>query len=262
MISIFKKLRLKLLNKRKLYGYLAYALGEILLVVIGILLALYINEKSHEYKAKKQSEVFLKEMINDLALDTLYLGKIIPDLQESLNSQQWLLESQDISEQDKVKVITAVSPVNFNFSINDKSFQNIQNSETKLFGYKHLNKDISNYYLSVKRTIDYYISLELKSQTKSSNFEKVVRENLFLNAIEFSDPIQFSSMNDLKITYQPEVRVKVGDFDKIAESLDDIETLNFLNTKFTRFNHIAFIFYLTKMDAQKLIEKINAELKA
>jgi len=262
MLSILRKIRFRMLNSKKFYSYIVYALGEIVLVVIGILLALYINNQSQDYKAKKQTELLLKDMVSDLALDTLYLEKILPKIQESLNSQQWLLESESISEEDRYAVIKAVSPVNFNFSINDKSFQNIQNSQSKLFGYEQLKGEISNYYLSVKKTIEYYKTMELQLQNTPSNFEKVVNKHLFLNAIEFSDPIQFSTMNDLRIKYVPEVRTKIGDFGKIAESLDDIETLNYLNKKFTRFNHVVFILNMTKIDAERLIEKINAELES
>ncbi|WP_100629051.1 DUF6090 family protein [Algoriphagus formosus] len=43
MISLFRKIRQKLLSQNRITRYLAYALGEILLVVIGILIALQIN---------------------------------------------------------------------------------------------------------------------------------------------------------------------------------------------------------------------------
>jgi hypothetical protein len=43
MISFFKKIRQKLLSENKVTRYLIYALGEILLVTIGILIALQMN---------------------------------------------------------------------------------------------------------------------------------------------------------------------------------------------------------------------------
>lgn len=46
MIKIFRKNRLKMLTKNKFGNYLAYASGEIILVIIGILFALAINEHS------------------------------------------------------------------------------------------------------------------------------------------------------------------------------------------------------------------------
>lgn len=43
MISLFRRIRQNLLQQNRITQYLAYAVGEILLVVIGILIALRIN---------------------------------------------------------------------------------------------------------------------------------------------------------------------------------------------------------------------------
>ena len=68
MVRIFGKKRLGLINGKRLRKYLLYAIGEILLVVIGILLALYINNKNQEVKVEKKMEILLDEVINDLSL--------------------------------------------------------------------------------------------------------------------------------------------------------------------------------------------------
>ena len=43
MLKIFRNTRKKFLYSRKIRDYLAYSIGEIVLVVIGILIAVYIN---------------------------------------------------------------------------------------------------------------------------------------------------------------------------------------------------------------------------
>ncbi len=50
MIKLFRKNRQKMLIENKFGNYLAYALGEIILVIIGILIALAINEQSKNKK--------------------------------------------------------------------------------------------------------------------------------------------------------------------------------------------------------------------
>ena len=50
MIKLFRKYRLKMLTKNKFGAYLAYATGEIILVIVGILIALAINEHSNNEK--------------------------------------------------------------------------------------------------------------------------------------------------------------------------------------------------------------------
>lgn len=50
MIKLFRKNRFKMLTKNKFGAYLAYAAGEIILVIVGILIALAINEHSNSEK--------------------------------------------------------------------------------------------------------------------------------------------------------------------------------------------------------------------
>ncbi|GAB5563369.1 MAG: hypothetical protein Wins2KO_04320 [Winogradskyella sp.] len=49
-MRVFNALRFELLGKSKLGRYLLYALGETILVVIGILIALWVNRKNEESK--------------------------------------------------------------------------------------------------------------------------------------------------------------------------------------------------------------------
>ena len=50
MPGIFKIMRFKSLHNNRIVKYLSYALGEIILIVLGILIALQINNKNEEKK--------------------------------------------------------------------------------------------------------------------------------------------------------------------------------------------------------------------
>ena len=63
MIKVFRKIRQKLLSENKFSKYLIYAVGEIILVVIGILIALYINNLNTE----KQDSITLKGYLNNIS---------------------------------------------------------------------------------------------------------------------------------------------------------------------------------------------------
>ncbi len=56
MLKFFRRIRRRLIDEGKLKSYLVYAVGEILLVMIGILLALQVNNwnQSSQTKAKEQ----------------------------------------------------------------------------------------------------------------------------------------------------------------------------------------------------------------
>ena len=65
-MKIFRKLRQSLLWNSNLKKYLLYAFGEILLVMIGILLALQVNNWNEERKERDKFDQVLVEVENEL----------------------------------------------------------------------------------------------------------------------------------------------------------------------------------------------------
>jgi hypothetical protein len=65
MIKFFRKIRQKLLTENKFSKYLIYAIGEIILVVIGILIALGINNLNQNRIAENEEVAILKAMKTD-----------------------------------------------------------------------------------------------------------------------------------------------------------------------------------------------------
>jgi hypothetical protein len=59
MIKFFRTIRQKLLSQNRISQYLAYAIGEIFLVVIGILIALQINNWNEDLKIKKKEKLYV-----------------------------------------------------------------------------------------------------------------------------------------------------------------------------------------------------------
>lgn len=71
MINFFRKIRQQLLSENQLRKYLIYAVGEIVLVVIGILVALSINNWNENQKKKGTVKVYLQNFIEDLKDDRM-----------------------------------------------------------------------------------------------------------------------------------------------------------------------------------------------
>lgn len=59
MLKLFRNIRKKLLQEGKTASYIKYAIGEIFLVVIGILIALSINN----WNEKRKNQVFEEEIL-------------------------------------------------------------------------------------------------------------------------------------------------------------------------------------------------------
>ena len=68
MTPFFRKIRKKLADDNKPAKYLRYAIGEILLVVIGILIALQINNWNTHRKERIREKVFIEQLSADLQL--------------------------------------------------------------------------------------------------------------------------------------------------------------------------------------------------
>ena len=66
MINFFRKIRQRLLTENNFGKYLLYAIGEIALVVIGILIALQLNMWSDDRKAQVQFEGFTQQLKLDV----------------------------------------------------------------------------------------------------------------------------------------------------------------------------------------------------
>ncbi len=69
MIQFFRKIRQKLLSENKFSKYVVYAIGEIVLVVIGILIALSINNWNIKRNNVIEETIILTNLIEDLKAD-------------------------------------------------------------------------------------------------------------------------------------------------------------------------------------------------
>ncbi|PJB18813.1 MAG: hypothetical protein CO117_06955 [Flavobacteriaceae bacterium CG_4_9_14_3_um_filter_33_16] len=71
MIKIFRKIRQNLVMENKTSKYFKYAIGEIILVVIGILIALQINNWNEGRKENQKEKATLQRFLNDLKADSI-----------------------------------------------------------------------------------------------------------------------------------------------------------------------------------------------
>jgi hypothetical protein len=83
MIKLFRNIRQNLLTEGKTSRYLKYAIGEIILVVIGILIALQINNWNEAQKSKKDERYVLTEVLKNLEEDAVLVNEIITQRQKA-----------------------------------------------------------------------------------------------------------------------------------------------------------------------------------
>jgi hypothetical protein len=78
MLNFFRRLRKSLLHSGAFRKYLLYAIGEIALVVIGILIALQINTWNENKKTAAKVDELLTALQEDLVQDTLLITENLP----------------------------------------------------------------------------------------------------------------------------------------------------------------------------------------
>ena len=91
MIKFFRKIRQQMIKENKVTKYLLYAIGEIVLVVIGILIALQINLWQEQKKDKKLEKRYLTNLVQELKKDSVALTSNFKKLSEQARTKNTLI---------------------------------------------------------------------------------------------------------------------------------------------------------------------------
>jgi hypothetical protein len=157
MISFFRKIRQKLLSQNQITRYLVYALGEIFLVVIGILIALQVNNWNENRKALMISNQTIMNLKVELEEARIALGQAYRFNRENRRlSQQFIngetnFDSLKISPQ-KIFSYTGFAPITLNLPILERelsSDKSIKGKEKLI----HQLRIIQNEYNSIQSII-------------------------------------------------------------------------------------------------------------
>ena len=183
MINFFRRIRKKLADDNKPLKYMRYALGEVLLVVVGILIALSINNWNENSKTKALELKTLRELRGDLA-------QTMDDIRgDSLNFEN-IIRSNDIilyHMEEKLAFHDSLnqhfSGMDFfqTFSINHNTFDNIRQSGSSLITNDSIRIAISNFY-----TRPIYLYKEIEMRVLNEHYENYFKP-MIMQAFEIED---------------------------------------------------------------------------
>ncbi|MGD1948019.1 MAG: DUF6090 family protein [Croceivirga sp.] len=105
MIKFFRKIRQKLLAENRFSKYLLYAIGEIVLVVIGILIALQINTWNENIKSLEQEKTYYCKIAEDLQVDIRNIDNSLVNIDERLESTERFLKNLLKVQNDKAVIL-------------------------------------------------------------------------------------------------------------------------------------------------------------
>tara|TARA_R110002051_G_C8580745_1_gene477209 strand:+ start:74 stop:820 length:747 start_codon:yes stop_codon:yes gene_type:complete len=108
MIKFFRKIRQNLLLEGKIGKYLKYAIGEIILVVLGILIALQLNNLNDERKTENLRQVYYKQLLQDFKNDKAYIEKTSLSIDSNMVKIRAFKEIYNQPNLPLVKIITEI----------------------------------------------------------------------------------------------------------------------------------------------------------
>ena len=151
MIRFFRQIRQRLLTDNKFSKYLLYAVGEVLLVVIGILIALQIDNwndqrklRNLEIKTLKELSSDLRQSFTDIEADRNYFLSCSASSQVIMNVIKENLPFTD-SLNDHFSMLF---PAGATFSINQSTFDNIKQTGESMISSDSLRIHVTNFYTS------------------------------------------------------------------------------------------------------------------
>jgi hypothetical protein len=145
MIKFFRKIRQNMIKENRVSKYMLYAIGEIILVVIGILLALQINNWNLKNKSDQLANVYLIDFKHDLETD-------IASLQERIKKNNVLSKTVD----------------SIFFTLGTKN--KLSPGELMLFFNQHMSIGYESYFIPEKITI---------RQFEGSNNTQLISSKIF-----------------------------------------------------------------------------------
>lgn len=151
MIKFFRRVRQRLITENKFSKYLIYAIGEIILVVIGILIALQVSNFNEQRKQREQGIQIKKalqtELKSDLELITFDLAYVENQLKIN-NAFAKRLSSTTSNLDTLVKIVRHEYNIGFNglSELDKTSFTSLESTGSINLLYNTLANTIQNYY--------------------------------------------------------------------------------------------------------------------
>ena len=233
MLKFFRKIRLNLLSEGKSAKYLKYAIGEIVLVVIGILIALQINNWNENRKEAKMEIEVLQEIAENLEEDILSLENDIYLNQTSIKNIRIIEEAIKNNAILPDSLMRRFGVVTFNptYTLKWSGYKNLSNIGFHILANDTIRESITNLYethysfikereATAKKTTYEYVTpryLEYFKDLKTigndvgnspiklyfpKNLEALKADSDFLRLLHYSEQIKQDNLYDLGLTLE------------------------------------------------------------
>ena len=231
MIKFFRHIRRQLLRENRFTRYLIYAIGEIILVVIGILIALQVNNWNEQRKVEKAEVKYIMALRGDLKRDLYAQDSIINFLQKKIQNLEVLANELRNERQD----------------IN---YKNAFASYTSSLGFPD--------FIANDHTLE-----TLKS---SGNIEAISNERIRAIILDYYDDVEVyyrtqEGVNNIMITLMMQNHVFNLNLGDDLSSTDNEHLKNIGQAQITAFSNQVIAYYLSLQDVSGRLKKLKIKNK-
>ena len=230
MIRLFKKDKKKFIYSRKIRNYLAYSIGEIILVVIGILIAVYINNWD------------LNQLKQDNGVKALKIVK------RDLQTEKYVLESFKKRYSYTRKYLIDI--------LYNNKIDNLDSLKFHFGPYVHYK--MNSEYISLKSSGKLNLISNIELRSKLVNFYEVYY-SIYKELEEEHKFFIDKRVNDYFFNQFPSDTSNFVDSKFVKSKLNDQTFKKILDQQITSLQYITENFYIEKID--ELIKLITEELK-
>lgn len=226
MIKYFRKIRQQLLTQNRFSKYLLYAVGEILLVMVGILLALQVNNWNEERKEKVLEMEILEEISENLREDHKDHNQNVEYINRSINASKIVLYHLDnnLPYHDSLSTHFSWLAALPNFEPINSGYQNLLSNRVNIIKNDTLRRKISGIYNQYNWLRDY-----LKDRQNGNNQPLLIdmtKKFKVLRPLDTAVPLDYSSLkNDHEFNALIQQNLRIMDI--IMELMEDIIKLNY-----------------------------------
>lgn len=213
MIKFFRKIRQKLLAEGRTGKYLTYAIGEIMLVVLGILIALQINNWNERQKSRSSELVYYQRVLEDFELEKVLIDSLNGQANKRIEVSKQILRDLDEGIKDKNyilnKFLTAIRGdiyVTMNVTFRDL----VSSGNLHLLTDLKLKNSLLKFYGDVENT---NFQLSQNRNEKVNEVFKLINHELGFGSQEF---------NYVKDILGPEIMKTLPDVDWIDDKKSEI----------------------------------------
>ncbi len=245
MIKFFRQIRQSLIMEDKNAKYLKYAIGEIVLVVIGILIALQINNWNEHRKNQITKQVYLKSLIAELKTNLETYINVQNGYDNRIASFDHLFNTINTVDANKDSIKSAFNKAATFIGItmmNKTAFDELINSQNFQVFEKDLRDKILNYYNELH--------------------DKIERINIELDELRELRLEMYKSMDiAYESGYKNKENVEISDWKSNPDSPQFLKATNFFASRKNMLRYTRKMFDDLSVESEKLIAEFEKHLK-